>query len=413
MKRKFLFRLAAHLAILLWAGFAYGRGGGGGSGGGGGGGFGGGTSGRPEDIWLTLIIFAVVFGAFGTFIYLAIRARKQMIEKAKLEIGKAAAKDSAWKEADLQKRVNDVFYTFQKAWSNFDTLAMETVLTKEYFKRIVLELNVLQNEKRKNLVNNPKIIYMAILVANDMVNDAEDNFSVEIMAKANDVLEDTQNNKKLYEDNSAFREYWDFIREDGIWKLNLIRQQTENKLLFEKDIADFAKRNNFYYDPDFGWLMMPNVGVIFKKTNFQNSDINNHVIGYYRDKIVEFYTFIPNASQRASQNYLVAQAILPINYKNILIKKKSWLSFTPKGLRKILLESNDFNKKFNLYAHKNDQVSSLELLSPNFMEKIYNLPYDLNIEIVGSFLYFYTRKRNVSYDELLEIISWAFDEMKM
>jgi len=42
------------------------------------------------------------------------------------------------------------------------------------------------------------------------------------------------------------------------------------------------------------------------------------------------------------------------------------------------------------------------------------LPFNLNIEIVGNFLYFYVPDRNsLSYDQMLQIISWAFDEMKM
>ena len=182
-------------------------------------------------------------------------------------------------------------------------------------------------------------------------------------------------------------------------------------------IVDFAKKNDFFYDPDFGWLMMPNKGVIFRKSNFKTSDINNHVIGYYRDKIVEFYTFqafTGDNDSASSSVYVVAQAILPINYKNILIKKKRRLfNFKPKGLRKIELESVEFNKKFCLWAHSDDQVSSFELLTPNFMEKIYNLPFEVNIEIVGSFLYFYTKKNNILYDQMLEILSWAFDDMKM
>jgi len=35
---------------------------------------------------------------------------------------------------------------------------------------------------------------------------------------------------------------------------------------------------------------MPNKGVIFKNSNFKTSDINNHVIGMFQGKIVEFYS---------------------------------------------------------------------------------------------------------------------------
>ena len=76
----------------------------------------------------------------------------------------------------------------------------------------------------------------------------------------------------------------------GTWKLESISQATEEAALIDSDVHDFARLNNFYYDADFGWLMMPNKGVLFSKSNFAVSDINNHVIGYTK-KNVEFYTY--------------------------------------------------------------------------------------------------------------------------
>jgi len=294
---------------------------------------------------------------------------------------------------------------------------MKDDLTEEYYKRIVLHLNVLKNEKRQNLVDNPTIHSIALIDARDAVDNRLDSFTAEIRAKANDKLMDTETNKIMYQDNNYWTEYWTFKKEDKKWQLDLIGQSTEDPSKKVPQIIDFAAKNNFYYDPDFGWLMMPNKGVIFSKSNFKTTDINNHVVGYYRDKIVEFYTFQaqPGGDNSAgSPVFSVAQAILPINYKDILVKRKKLINLTPKGLQKIELESVDFNKRFCLFAAPGDQVSSFELLTPNFMEKIYALPFELNIEVVGSFLYFYTKDiSKASYDQMLEVLSWAFDEMKM
>src|SRR5207245_9726486 len=50
------------------------------------------------------------------------------------------------------------------------------------------------------------------------------------------------------------------------------------------------------------------------------------------------------------------------------------------------------------------------LLAPDFMEEIFKLPFELNIEIVGSFLYFYVKgRRNVDEQEMLRLLSRAFD----
>jgi hypothetical protein len=259
------------------------------------------------------------------------------------------------------------------------------------------------------------IIALSIESFDNEVGDREDTFTASITAVATDSLVDTDTNKILYTDPSTFTEYWTFLRDGNNWKLGLIRQETEDVRMIESSIVDFAAKNNFYYDADFGWLMMPNKGVIFSGNNFTTTDINNHVIGYYKEKIVEFYTFIGNTRSNFSSNYVVAQTVLPISYKDILVRKRrSLFNFSPRGLRRIQTESVDFDKKFCLWADPQDQISSFELLSTNFMEKIYALPFELNIEIVGNVLYLYAKDRaNISYDTMLEILSWAFEEMKM
>ncbi|MDE2311800.1 MAG: DUF3137 domain-containing protein [Patescibacteria group bacterium] len=401
---------------LLTASEALARGGGGGSGGGGGGGggFGGsysGGSGGGSPWWLNLgfIIIFLVIAAMSVYAknkYLKQRDAKesQLLEAEHIE---AAA---------IKQRATDVFYKFEEAWSNFDLPAMKNLLSDTYYRRMELELAVLQAEHRQDNMFETKLDSATISDVLDFDGrPGVDEVVVRIAARAQDELRDTQNDRRLFLDVRPFVEYWHFIKQNEQWVLHLIKQETENASLVETEISAFAGKNGFFYDADFGWLMMPNKGVLFKQTNFGRSDINNHVIGSYRGKIVEFYTYIPNTQAGVGyKNYLIAQAILPINYKNILIKKKRWLNFGPWGLKRQQLESADFNAKFCLWADPQDQINSLELLTPNFMEKIYNLPFELNIEIVGGFLYFYTKDRGAAnYDQMLQILSWAFDEMKM
>ena len=341
---------------------------------------------------------------------IAAKRRQKLAQTAQL-VAAAAAQDPVWQETALTTRVQEVFLRFQNDWSTYNVGSMKDYLSESYWKRMVLELNVLQNEQRKNAVENPRIICIEILDAFDDSDDTKDRFTAVVSASAHDVLLDTETNTELYVDNSAFAEYWDFVRDGAEWKLDLIRQSTENASLAEPEIAEFARKHDFFYDPDFGWLMMPNKGVIFSASNFKTSDINNHVVGYYRDKIVEFYTFVPAQN---GPNYVVAQVALPIKYHDILVRRKGWLNIGPRGLRRIETESNEFEAKFCLWAHPEDQISSFELLTPNFMEKVFELPFELNIEVVGSFLYLYAKGRtDIEYAKMLEILSWAFDEMKM
>jgi hypothetical protein len=111
---------------------------------------------------------------------------------------------------------------------------------------------------------------------------------------------------------------------------------------------------------------------------------------------------------------VVAQAVIPKQYHDILVRRKRrFFNFGPRGLRRVQTESNDFEGRFCIWADPDDQVNSLELLTPNFMEKVYALPFELNIEVVGNFLYLYAKSRkDINYDQMLEILSWAFDEME-
>ncbi len=414
---KKIYILGIFYIYILSSSIVFARGGGGGSSGGGGeGGSSGGSSGTGG-VGGVLGIVQFIFYVIIIFTMIAIPwyIKKQKIKKATMLLKKAELQDPSWREDGLKKKVSEIFLKFQEDWSNFNIERMKGYLTEEYYKRMVLEMNVLKNENRQNSMEEVIINSLNLLEIVDEADNTKDSFTIEVNAQAVDSLNDLTNNHLLYRDTNPFTEYWNFVRQGGDWKLNLIKQSTEDEQEIEKDIVDFAKNNNFYYDPDFGWLMMPNKGVIFSSSNFETSDINNHVVGYFKDKIVEFYTFIPNKETKNPTNYIVAQMVLPIRYNNIVVRKKRWLfNFSPSGLRRIKTESNDFDKKFCIWADPADQVSSFELLSPNFMEKIYDLPFELNIEVVGNFLYFYSKERSsISYDKMLEVLSWAFDEMKM
>lgn len=390
--------------------FARAGGGGSGSGGGGGGGGSGGGSGVGGYFSLILITFFIVVISIVTAV-----ERKRLMKKTARQMKVASGLDPTWEGTEIRQRVTDVFFKFQKAWSDLDASSFQEFLVDDYYKRMVIELNVLKNEKRRNSVENPVINAIYFVQIIDATDNGNDSFTAEIHARTHDVLIDTASNQILFVDDSSFTEYWHFVRVGTVWKLESISQATEEAASIDPDVHDFARLNNFYYDADFGWLMMPNKGVLFSKSNFAVSDINNHVIGYYRRKIVEFYTYTPRPGSNFGDTYLVAQAVLPVAYENIVVwRKNKFFNFAPKGLRRIELESADFNKKFCLYASPRDQVNLLELLTPNFMEKIYAMPFEVSIEIVGNFLYLSAKNYNSShFPEMLEALSWAFDEMKM
>jgi hypothetical protein len=47
------------------------------------------------------------------------------------------------------------------------------------------------------------------------------------------------------------------------------------------------------------------------------------------------------------------------------------------------------------------------------MERIYALDFEINIEVIDNVLYLYSPSKNIAYNDMLEVLSWAFEEMKM
>jgi hypothetical protein len=394
---------------------AFARGGGGGSHSGGGGGhssFGGGYSGGGYgtgsgggfdiSIIFDLIFFAViVISTYRTF-------KGKSIKNLLL----LSSKPEDFTADPLKARVAETFATFQTAWSTFATDGLSAYLTDSCLQRIRLELYVLQALHRQDRMENASLRTVTIL------NTAQENgnansFTARIEAVANDTLVNTDTNAVLYTDSEPFAEYWRFSLVDKIWKLDLISQETEAGELVSEEIRTFAESNGFFFDADFGWLMLPQKGAIFNNSAFKTSDVNNHVIGTYKNKVVEFYTFQPNAEASFSKaSYLVGQVVVPSQYRDVLVTRNGLWHLPPRGLVKRTLESPDFNKMYSLYADPLDQYSSWVLLTPTFMERLTSLTFSINIEVVGNFIYFYTKDNGVQYAQLLEIMSWAFDEMK-
>ncbi len=405
---------SATVLVVSGANLVFARGGGGGSGGGGGGGGGGfGGSGRGGSP-LELILYAILISIYIWGVSIQYQRRKKNIAGVLKEIKRAGDLDPTWDREALEKTIRQTFVRFQKDWTNGASEPMKEYCTPEYAERMRLELAVLAAERRQNRVNTPEVISLTFLDAHDEHKNDTGRFQVELVARANDQLVDLDTNTVLYEDRSRFTEYWNFIRSGDKWLLQRIGQATASSAVVEDRIEAFAQQHQFFYDPDFGWLMMPNKGVIFSRSNFKTSDINNHVIGEYRGKIIELYTFMPSGDEQRGKNYLVAQTTLPVRYNNILVRRKRrFWNFAPWGLRRITTESNEFENKFCLYAAPGDQMSSFVLLSPDFMAEVHDLPFELNIEIVGSFLYFYVDERkNVDENEMFRLLSRAFDSMK-
>jgi hypothetical protein len=430
MKRTRAYQLGVTVFILgVLPVIAFARAGGGGSGGGGGGGGGhssGGYSGGgrgggsscvgSQCVWPVLFIAGVFIFIIAVNIITAKQKKKKQLEEdaaMKATVDDVAAKDPSWNSEHLETLAKDIFFEFQRAWGEYDVPALEKILEPSMHKRIALELSVLNNEGRRNPTTIKELVRAAIVNFNDEADNSHDTFSVEFTASAKDELLETVTGKTLFEDNSTFTETWDFIRSGDTWKLYAIHQATENPWSLDGYIAQFAEKHGFYYNPDFGWLMLPNKGQLFADSRFGRTDINNHVVGYYRDKIVEFYTMdIMDGNGKVSKSYFIAQAILPMQHNDILVRRKHMLQFGPWGMVKHEMESNAFIKEFEVYSDEKDTMETFELLTPDFMEQIMKLPFELTIEVVGNTLYLATEAQSGAVGGPLSVIAAAMTEGK-
>ena len=325
----------------------------------------------------------------------------------------AASKDTAWDEQKLRAMVQSVFDMYQADWSSFNLARMQTYTTPEYFAHMRLVLTALKAMGRQNDVQKPKLISQAIVDLTDDNNNQLDIFRVGISAQANDKLIDLlDNNKTIYTDSSSWSETWEFHRNGNGWLLANIYQSTASQDSRTTALTEFAQQNQFFYNEDFGWLLLPKRGQLFSEADFMRSDVNNHVIGLYRNVLVEFYSYRP--AKGSSEYYVIAQAVLPKSYGNIVVRRRNgrWQSKI-KGLNALSTEANSFNKMYDIFADNVEQVTAFELLHPLYMEKLIALQYEVNIEVVDNMLYLYSTDAGMSYESMLELLKAAFAEMKM
>ena len=82
-------------------------------------------------------------------------------------------------------------------------------------------------------------------------------------------------------------------------------------------------------------------------------------------------------------------------------------------MTRVSLEGVSFDKDFLVYATDIEKVTSLELLDPTYMEKLLEVDFEVNIEIVDNVLYLYSPDKKADFNVLLSLLQKAFEAMKM
>lgn len=357
-------------------------------------------------------------GYFGWFSSFSSFIKQRATSKIKV----AASKDPVWQQEALQKRVTDVFMKFQADWSSFAVKNMKNYLTPSYFEHTSMIMAALKLRQRRNSVEKPHLIQAYAIEAIDQADDSKDSVTFYIQADAHDRLLESIDGleTELFVDDDNFEEFWTFRRSGQNWLLDEIAQSTADLRTSQLLIKDFAEKNGLYYKMDWGWLLLPRRGQLFGGGKFGTSDINNHVIGTYRDLLVELYTYIPAPKSKNVINYVIAQIALPKRYDSIIVEAKQsiwrggplWRR-TPSGYNKVTLEWPDFNKRYRVFATDVEQVTAFELLHPVFMEKLFALPFQVSIEVVDNVVYLYSKDNKADYQTMFDVLQAAFKEMKL
>lgn len=368
-------------------------------------------------------LFAFVF----TFIIAYIEKNKKSNKKI---VGSSLNGGKSCDKRKMRNKALEVLSAFQKDWSNGNINAIKNYSTDYFFNKKRLEARILDSYGRKNMVRSFIVFSFVHNIDSAPDRDHQNCFAVSFWGKFNSVLCDNNNNGKEVFNSSYFLEQWKFLQVGDEWMLDEIDRVSQTGLIPRPNLKKFADENGFYFTQEFLLLSRPD-GFIFPKKECVKLIATNYVLGEFNGQIVEFYNFASGRgdfSIDSGGEYLVAQTALPKKYNDILLRKKLELNIktgNPRGLRKIETESNDFNRKFELWADPRDHVNSFELLAPDFMEKVYNLPFNLNIEVTGNFLFLYLKDETFGdrnkiiendkleyYQKMLEILSRAFREME-
>ena len=229
-------------------------------------------------IFIMVAISALVGAIIGAFTDKISRFRKGS-EAAKQAVQQAATQDSAWNEQGIVNYATTVFNRFQYDWERMDLPSIQQYVTPNYARHIGLMLYALQQMGRVNRMKNVAVSEAIITRAYDDVNDQNDRVSVSFVASANDELIDVASDAVLHRDTGEFGEQWNFVRSGNGWLLDSIDQETEDPAQLVASMQQFAAQYDMYFSPDWGRLLLPTRGELFKG-GFKGTDINNHIIGF-------------------------------------------------------------------------------------------------------------------------------------
>ena len=358
-------------------------------------------------ILIILVLVGMPAGLYGWF------GKIKQSAAVKQQLQNSAAQDGAWDEKTLTEFAKNTFLRYQFDWSHQDVETMKTYMTPQYQYHASLLVYTLQQLRRSNYISEISIEEALISHVHDSQDNSQDTFTIGFTAKANDVLVDNDTQQALFTDKTPFTEYWTFVRSGSTWLIDGISQATADMAAYNNEIASFAQQSGYKYSVDMGCLFIPKRGQLFGGAKFGKSDINNHVVGMYKNILVQLYTY---SKMEGEKTKVIAQVNVPKNYGNIVVRRKKALQFKISGLQKVETEWTAFNDKYEVFATSTEQATSFELLNPKYMEQLEALPFKVNIEVVDNVIYLYVDEIGADanvYAQMYSLVQSAFVELRL
>ena len=387
-----------------------------------------GIAGGSFGILFMVLVVGGIWAGWGAAFFGVWDRLKKRSQKAEKVIAAAGARDPIWNESSMLAYARQTFLQYQYDWSTLNAMHTISYMTPAFARHSTLLLAVLNELERKNIMANVQIRHSIIVDAYAAPDASQGSFTVAFEASALDQLVD-KDGKVLFSDTRPFIEYWQFIRSGSTWLLDSITQQTQDLSMANASIKQFAQANNMFYSLDMGWLFLPTRGALMARGKMGVSDINNHVVGTYNERLVQLYTFTPapNTNNGSPLSWLVLQLTLPKSYGGIIVQpdktffKSTQYQNPPKGYKKYEFEWPDFNKRYDVHATDADRLAAFELLNPGFMAYLYDNDPGIGIEVADNTLYLFkylgstttTTVDPLQYNTMLTIALKAFKELRL
>ena len=218
----------------------YARAGGGGSGGGSGGSSGGssgsssgshyhgsnGESNNPINAIIWFVLFVCLAGGGTMVFYYEVQKAKRNSLRAMKSFEKPGEE---WDSKKMTKYVKDAYFVIQECWNRQDTSYAEQYLSKNLIENWNMKLGWMEVNREKPVQEHVSLLSAVPVSAFDNEGEDHDRVIYLIHGKMVGYYINIDTGEVVRGDKfpEAFYEYWTFIREEGRWVLDEIRQKDE------------------------------------------------------------------------------------------------------------------------------------------------------------------------------------------